>query len=136
METSMQIWREEIFGPVLCVKTFRTEEEAIELANDTQWVAYPCYWSNIWDSAHKIVVMPADITCFFSSYGLAGAVISKDTERCQRISEVEPGILFPTVIDFKTVYHASCWWHQIWLVCNQIYHFFQLSSSLLYSNHV
>lgn len=34
----MQIWREEVFGPVLSVKTFSTEEEAIELANDTQWV--------------------------------------------------------------------------------------------------
>lgn len=29
------IWTEEIFGPVLTVKTFKTEEEAIELANDT-----------------------------------------------------------------------------------------------------
>jgi aldehyde dehydrogenase (NAD+) len=28
-------YREEIFGPVLNIKTFKTEEEAIELANDT-----------------------------------------------------------------------------------------------------
>ncbi|XVF09212.1 hypothetical protein REPUB_Repub07fG0072600 [Reevesia pubescens] len=35
--TSMQIWREEVFGPVLCVKTFSTEEEALELANDTHF---------------------------------------------------------------------------------------------------
>ena len=34
----MQIWREEVFGPVLCVKTFSTEEEAIDLANDSMWV--------------------------------------------------------------------------------------------------
>ncbi|KAK7330443.1 hypothetical protein VNO77_24637 [Canavalia gladiata] len=33
--TSMQIWREEVFGPVICVKTFSTEEEAIDLANDS-----------------------------------------------------------------------------------------------------
>lgn len=32
----MQLWREEVFGPVLCAKIFKTEEEAIELANDTQ----------------------------------------------------------------------------------------------------
>ncbi|KAL8529762.1 hypothetical protein ACS0TY_006988 [Phlomoides rotata] len=37
VNTNMQIWREEVFGPVLCVKTFATEEEAIELANDTQY---------------------------------------------------------------------------------------------------
>ncbi|XP_020576142.1 betaine aldehyde dehydrogenase 1, chloroplastic-like [Phalaenopsis equestris] len=64
VSTSMQIWREEVFGPVLCVKTFRTEEEAIELANDSQ-------------------------------YGLAGAVISKDLERCNRISEgIQAGIIW------------------------------------------
>ncbi|KAJ6688104.1 BETAINE ALDEHYDE DEHYDROGENASE 1 CHLOROPLASTIC, partial [Salix koriyanagi] len=32
--TSMQIWREEVFGPVLCVKTFGTEDEAIDISND------------------------------------------------------------------------------------------------------
>lgn len=31
----MTIWREEIFGPVLSITPFETEEEAIELANDT-----------------------------------------------------------------------------------------------------
>ncbi|KAJ4870705.1 hypothetical protein Rs2_47687 [Raphanus sativus] len=35
--TSMQIWREEVFGPVLCVKTFSSEDEAIELANDSHY---------------------------------------------------------------------------------------------------
>jgi gamma-glutamyl-gamma-aminobutyraldehyde dehydrogenase len=34
---SMKIAREEIFGPVLSVLTFNTEEEAIRLANDTQY---------------------------------------------------------------------------------------------------
>ncbi len=29
------IWNEEIFGPVVCVKTFETEEEALDLANDS-----------------------------------------------------------------------------------------------------
>ncbi|WOG99513.1 hypothetical protein DCAR_0518866 [Daucus carota subsp. sativus] len=54
--TSMQIWREEVFGPVLCVKTFKSEDEAIELANDTR-------------------------------YGLGGAVISNDLERCERVTK-------------------------------------------------
>ena len=33
----MSIWTEEIFGPVLSVMTFRTEEEAVRLANDTPY---------------------------------------------------------------------------------------------------
>ncbi|XP_021825954.1 betaine aldehyde dehydrogenase 1, chloroplastic [Prunus avium] len=62
--TSMQIWTEEVFGPVLCVKTFSSEDEALELANDTQ-------------------------------YGLGAAVISKDLERCERVSKaLQAGIVW------------------------------------------
>ncbi|UDF32267.1 UNVERIFIED_ORG: aldehyde dehydrogenase family protein (plasmid) [Roseateles sp. XES5] len=32
--TTSALWREEIFGPVLCIRTFETEEEAVALAND------------------------------------------------------------------------------------------------------
>ena len=31
----MRVWTEEVFGPVLPVISFKTEEEAIDLANDT-----------------------------------------------------------------------------------------------------
>ena len=31
----MRIFQEEIFGPVVCIATFKTEEEAIAIANDT-----------------------------------------------------------------------------------------------------
>ncbi|BAN47427.1 aldehyde dehydrogenase family protein [Metapseudomonas resinovorans] len=31
------LWNEEIFGPVLCVRSFATEAEAIELANDSEF---------------------------------------------------------------------------------------------------
>ena len=31
------IYKEEIFGPVLCAKSFKTEEEALFMANDTQY---------------------------------------------------------------------------------------------------
>ena len=34
---SSALWREEIFGPVLCVRTFATEDEAIALANDSDF---------------------------------------------------------------------------------------------------
>lgn len=33
--TTAKIWREEIFGPVLCIRSFETEEEAVNVANDT-----------------------------------------------------------------------------------------------------
>ena len=31
------IWQEEIFGPVVCIKTFKTEQEAIALANNSRF---------------------------------------------------------------------------------------------------
>ncbi|XP_021733696.1 betaine aldehyde dehydrogenase, chloroplastic [Chenopodium quinoa] len=64
VSTSMQIWKDEVFGPVLCVKTFSSDEEAIELANDTQ-------------------------------YGLGAAVLSKNLERCEKVTKaLEVGIVW------------------------------------------
>ncbi|WP_404937550.1 aldehyde dehydrogenase family protein [Pseudomonas sp. JDS08PS003] len=31
------LWRDEIFGPVLCVRSFSSEQEALELANDSEF---------------------------------------------------------------------------------------------------
>lgn len=35
--TDIEAWREEIFGPVLCMRSFETEEEAIRICNNTQY---------------------------------------------------------------------------------------------------
>ena len=37
MTPSMRLWREEVFGPVLAAMTFKTEEEAIQLANNSEF---------------------------------------------------------------------------------------------------
>lgn len=37
INSKMRVWKEEVFGPVLPVITFKTEEEAIRLANDTAY---------------------------------------------------------------------------------------------------
>lgn len=37
MSEDSWIWNEEIFGPVVCIKSFETEEEAIHLANDSRF---------------------------------------------------------------------------------------------------
>jgi len=33
----MRVWNEEVFGPVLPIMSFKTEEDAIRLANDTSY---------------------------------------------------------------------------------------------------
>jgi len=35
--TSMRVWHEEVFGPVLSIVSYKTEEEAVTLANDTEY---------------------------------------------------------------------------------------------------
>jgi acyl-CoA reductase-like NAD-dependent aldehyde dehydrogenase len=45
VDGAMSIVREEIFGPVLCVQTFRSEDEAISLANDNQYGLAATVWT-------------------------------------------------------------------------------------------
>ncbi|AWT45049.1 MULTISPECIES: aldehyde dehydrogenase family protein [Streptomyces] len=41
----MRVVREEVFGPVLTVETFRTEDEAVALANDTEYGLAGAVWT-------------------------------------------------------------------------------------------
>jgi betaine-aldehyde dehydrogenase len=64
VDTQATIWREEIFGPVVAVRSFSTEQEAVTLAND-------------------------------SEFGLAGAVMSADKARCDRVARaLKAGIVW------------------------------------------
>lgn len=45
VQSTMSIVQEEIFGPVLCVQSFRTEEEAISLANGTEYGLVATVWT-------------------------------------------------------------------------------------------
>lgn len=50
----MQLWREEVFGPVLAVTSFTTEQEAINLANDTDYGLAGGVWSSDNDKAQRV----------------------------------------------------------------------------------
>ena len=54
----MRIFQEEIFGPVLTVTTFKTTEEAIEIANDTLYGLGAGVWTR---DAHELYQVPRAI---------------------------------------------------------------------------
>ncbi|MCS6874703.1 MAG: aldehyde dehydrogenase family protein [Acidobacteriota bacterium] len=54
MKSGMRIWREEIFGPVIGITTFRDEEEAIELANDCDYGLGAYFWSKDVNRVHRV----------------------------------------------------------------------------------
>jgi aldehyde dehydrogenase len=54
----MRIFQEEIFGPVASVTTFKTAEEAIEIANDTMFGLGAGVWTR---DAHELYQVPRAI---------------------------------------------------------------------------
>ncbi|MDG2249829.1 MAG: aldehyde dehydrogenase [Gammaproteobacteria bacterium] len=54
VSNDMRIAREEIFGPVLSVLSFKTAEEAVEIANDSIYGLAGAVWSRDINTAHKV----------------------------------------------------------------------------------
>ena len=50
----MKIAREEIFGPVMSVLRFKDEQEAVRMANDTNYGLQASVWSRHIDRAHRV----------------------------------------------------------------------------------
>ncbi len=50
----MRVFQEEIFGPVVCVTTFKDEKEAIEIANDTLYGLGAGVWTRDMHQAYQV----------------------------------------------------------------------------------
>lgn len=66
--------QEEIFGPVLTVLTFSTVEEAITLANSTDYGLVAGIWSQNIDTAHYVASRVQAGQVFVNNYGAAGGI--------------------------------------------------------------
>ncbi len=55
MSAEMRIFQEEIFGPVVGITTFKTEEEAIKLANDSEYGLGAYFWTKDVDRVHRVI---------------------------------------------------------------------------------
>lgn len=82
--TDCEAWREEIFGPVLCVRSFDSEEEAVRIANDTPYglanavitndvercdrVAHQLHAGVVWKNCSQVIPTEAP----FGGFGASG----------------------------------------------------------------
>lgn len=66
----MQVFREEIFGPVACVTKFSTVEEAIALANGTEFGLAACIWTRDAASARYAASALDAGTVWVNTYGM------------------------------------------------------------------
>jgi len=66
---TMDVWQNEIFGPVLCMRSFKTEEEAVQLANSTEFGLSSNVWGNdknaTWRLSRKLDVGMVFENCHF-----------------------------------------------------------------------
>jgi betaine-aldehyde dehydrogenase len=67
---SMTIVREEIFGPVMSVLEFDSEEEVIERANDTEFGLAAGVFTNDLTRAHRVIAQLQAGTCWINHYNV------------------------------------------------------------------
>jgi aldehyde dehydrogenase len=53
-DNSMRVFQEEIFGPVVGVTTFKTEDEALQIANDTEFGLGSGLWTRDMNRAYRV----------------------------------------------------------------------------------
>ncbi len=68
VNNKMRIAQEEIFGPVLSIIPFSTEEEAVEIANDTVYGLAGAIWTKDIKRAHNIAMKLRSGTVYINTY--------------------------------------------------------------------
>jgi acyl-CoA reductase-like NAD-dependent aldehyde dehydrogenase len=65
----MEVFQREVFGPVLTWSTFRDEDQAIEIANDTTYGLAAMVFSRderrAWNVASRVTAGTVWVNCFF-----------------------------------------------------------------------
>jgi len=71
----LELWREEVFGPVLAVTRFDSEEDAIALANATPYGLASAVWTGRLSTAHRMVRAIHAGVVHVNSYGGADITV-------------------------------------------------------------
>ncbi len=74
VDPAARIAREEIFGPVLVVTSFANEDEAVALANGTDYALIGAVWTTDLARAHRVAAQVEAGQIFVNTYGAGGGV--------------------------------------------------------------
>jgi len=74
VDPAAKIAREEIFGPVLTVTTFAAEDEAVALANGTDYALMGAVWTTDLARAHRVAAQVDGGQIYVNTYGAGGGV--------------------------------------------------------------
>ena len=73
---SMEICREEIFGPVLSILSFDSEDEVIERANNTSFGLSAGVFTNDIKRGHRVIHQLQAGTCWINNYNITPIPVS------------------------------------------------------------
>ncbi len=74
VDPASEIAREEVFGPVLVATTFDSEDEAIALANSTDYALLGALWTRDLSRAHRLASQVQAGQVYVNTYGAGGGV--------------------------------------------------------------
>jgi len=100
----MTIAREEIFGPVLSVLDFDTEEEAIRRANDTEFGLAASVFTNDLTRAHRVSAAFEAGTCYINTHNLAPVEAPFGGSKMSGVGRENSKLAINHYSEMKTVY--------------------------------
>lgn len=104
---SMKLWREEVFGPVLAIAPFVNEQQAVALANDTEYGLAAGIWTQDTDRAKRLAAGIAAGTIYINHYRSvsAGSPVG-GYKKSGYGRELGPGAMYD-FLQVKSVWHGT-----------------------------
>jgi betaine-aldehyde dehydrogenase len=104
VKDDMIIARKEIFGPVMSVLDFDTEEEVLARANDTEFGLAAGVFTNDLTRAHRIVAGFEAGTCYINTYNLAPVEAPFGGSKMSGVGRENSNLAINHFREMKTVY--------------------------------